>query len=801
MDVICERCSTEYEFDETLLSARGTSVKCTNCGHVFKVYPAGADDADQAASAWRVKRPDGTIDAIESLRELQRQIAAGELTPDDEITRGEDGWKKLGSIPELETFFQAAGVQIRSPRTPSPLPPAPAGRKAVGTESSVPPGRRPRQPTLLGVSPVWREETSSGGMSAPAPLEEPARGPESVPGPELPPEPQPDPELDPEWESLPEPTSPAGRTSESPPAPEPELPPPTWEDLELGSEPPSAPESEPGLEGLRDSSMDIEDAEFEEPPRVPVRRSTPPPGYFDDDDDIPELPGRGWSPLGWLLLIAVVGGLALVAAQWERVARLAGIGSDPAVIAAGITEGDASLALGHPDAYENAIEAYGRAAEAGGDGDPELLAKLSNAHALTAQARLDEGASEEAVALHQTAALTRARSATALDPQSIDAKLAEADALRLAGELSGARAVLEEARAMSFSRTAEAFRVEARLTAAEAGGGLEHALQSAREAAELSSNGTRFVLLMARAERAAGNDARAKEALESILAEQPGHPVAAKLLGEWETETAAVAESAADAGTAAEPAAESAAGTATGSATEPATEPATASATASAKETATASAKETAKETEAAPVERASAARGEGPAEGGGSNDARRRPATERKPRYDEYDQLSKAAESDAFVDGRPPVRDYEWHMSRGWDELAAGNYARARAFFDSALEVKPGSAEAMDALGRVSVGTEDYASALRYFRVAAQRGHPDGYFELGRTYERLGREDEAVSAYYTYIKRNPTGTHAATARTAIKRLEPRAKLPDEPEPDQSPAPTQPTEESGQALP
>ena len=140
--------------------------------------------------------------------------------------------------------------------------------------------------------------------------------------------------------------------------------------------------------------------------------------------------------------------------------------------------------------------------------------------------------------------------------------------------------------------------------------------------------------------------------------------------------------------------------------------------------------------------------------------------------------------------------------MNRGWDELAAGSYLRARAFFESALEVKPGSADAMDGLGKVAMGTEDFASALRYFRVAAERGHPDGYFRLGRAYERLGRNEEAVSAYYTYIKRNPTGTHAAVARAAIKTLEPRAKVPEpEPSPDESPEPNEPTEESGPALP
>ncbi|MBW1832755.1 MAG: tetratricopeptide repeat protein, partial [Deltaproteobacteria bacterium] len=160
-----------------------------------------------------------------------------------------------------------------------------------------------------------------------------------------------------------------------------------------------------------------------------------------------------------------------------------------------------------------------------------------------------------------------------------------------------------------------------------------------------------------------------------------------------------------------------------------------------------------------------------------------------KKPVYDEYDQLAKAAGDDAFVDGRPPVRDYEWYMRQGRAELAGGNFSRARAFFDSALEARPGSAEAMDGLGHVSTRIEDFNSALRYFRVAAQRGHPDGYYNLGKTYESLGRNEEAVSAYYTYVKRRPSGGHAAAARSAIKRLEPNAKLPLEPESELEPQP------------
>jgi len=87
----------------------------------------------------------------------------------------------------------------------------------------------------------------------------------------------------------------------------------------------------------------------------------------------------------------------LVAAQWPRIATLLGIGSDPAVIAAGVSEGDAALADGHPEAYATAIEAYGRALAAGGAQDPELLASLARASALAAQAQIDAGSPADAI--------------------------------------------------------------------------------------------------------------------------------------------------------------------------------------------------------------------------------------------------------------------------------------------------------------------------------------------------------------------------------------------------------------------
>ncbi|MGD8824162.1 MAG: tetratricopeptide repeat protein [Myxococcales bacterium] len=815
MDVICERCNTEYEFDETLLSARGTSVKCTNCGHVFKVFPPGAENAERA-SHWRLKRSDGTTDAIDSLRELQRRISAGELTPDDEIARGDDVWKKLGSIPELETFFRAAGIEIPSPRIRSPIPPAPSRAQATARPSSAPPLRRPRQPTLLGVSPAL---SGRGTDPGPGPVSGPAPGPASDPGPDPGPAAASEPGLeslrDSREPSLEAPWDPSGPSLESlrdsyEPGlgPDRDSPVEGVEFLRDSLEPDEeafSDSSGPGLESLRDSrepayespawsAEGIAEAEFQDVPGAYESRGTPPPAYVDEDDDIPELPGRGWSPLSWLLLIVLVGGLALVASQWQRVAELVGMGSDPALIAASVTEGDASLSLGEPSGYDAAIDAYRRAVEAGGDQDPEIVAKLSNAYALAAQSRLDEGQSGSEVESLQAAALAYAREATALDPRNVEAKLAEADALRLASQYAAARSVLQDARSMSFSRTAEAFRVEARLSAAEAGGGLENGLESARQAVSLSPDGVRFLLLLARAEQSAGHVDRAEEALQTILAEHPNHPVATKLLAELKQAEAASAE--------------------------PAAEPAPAPGSETATESESAPAPETAPETETVPATKPAPAPETPPASKGAPASATRAPpepantqptpapapaaparaAAPKKPAYDEYDQLSKALDNDAFVDGRPPVRDYEWQMSRGWDELAAGHYTRARAFFESALEVQPGSADAMDGLGQVSAGLEDFASAARYFRVAAERGHPDGYFELGRTYERLDKKDRAVSAYYTYIKRNPGGPHAAAARARIKTLEPLAKLP-EPSSEPNAEPSKPTQESGSVLP
>src|SRR6478672_12096102 len=117
MDVKCERCNTEYEFDDALVSGRGTTVKCTNCGHKFKIRRS---DGDFSEDFWNVQTGDGRTLVFTSLRELQRAIQTNLVERHDLLSRGGLKQKPIGQIPELAPFFDQRD-QRRS-QTPPPPP-------------------------------------------------------------------------------------------------------------------------------------------------------------------------------------------------------------------------------------------------------------------------------------------------------------------------------------------------------------------------------------------------------------------------------------------------------------------------------------------------------------------------------------------------------------------------------------------------------------------------------------------------------------------------------------------------------
>src|SRR5215470_12676966 len=120
MDVRCERCKTLYELDDARVSEAGTTVRCTTCGHVFRVRkkvllmtePVGAGGESTAVPppvsekpAWRVRSPSGRVIAFRELTSMQKWIVERKFGRDDEISLHGDHWKRLGDIAELQPFF------------------------------------------------------------------------------------------------------------------------------------------------------------------------------------------------------------------------------------------------------------------------------------------------------------------------------------------------------------------------------------------------------------------------------------------------------------------------------------------------------------------------------------------------------------------------------------------------------------------------------------------------------------------------------------------------------------------------
>ena len=180
MDVRCNRCGTEYELDEARVASAGTTVKCSNCGHIFKVLPGGevregsgahkvstkqpstettrlpnlaatanasgtvpsapSSAPSSASGEWMVRKVDGQIFRFRELTTLQKWIVERKVGRDDEISRTARSWKKLGEIAELTSFFQVveAADAAQRPITASQLPQIHLTATPTGTFQAIP---------------------------------------------------------------------------------------------------------------------------------------------------------------------------------------------------------------------------------------------------------------------------------------------------------------------------------------------------------------------------------------------------------------------------------------------------------------------------------------------------------------------------------------------------------------------------------------------------------------------------------------------------------------------------------------
>src|SRR5256885_21570 len=101
MDVRCDRCETEYELDDAIVTDAGASVQCTTCGHTFMVTrwpsapqsqrgltpPGGNADSDGPnVPEWTLSTDDGKVHRFRDLITLQKWIVERKVSRTERIS-------------------------------------------------------------------------------------------------------------------------------------------------------------------------------------------------------------------------------------------------------------------------------------------------------------------------------------------------------------------------------------------------------------------------------------------------------------------------------------------------------------------------------------------------------------------------------------------------------------------------------------------------------------------------------------------------------------------------------------------
>src|SRR5262249_38818097 len=135
--IACKQCHTRFKVPDKKVTARGLKVRCSRCGHAFRIYPGSATDrgADPAPAAARPRRPDpfeafGPECSSEMEKTRARAATVSALLAGMDPT-GEDFDADVWGV-------EAASTEPAWTFPPAPSRPAPAAAAAVAWELEPP---------------------------------------------------------------------------------------------------------------------------------------------------------------------------------------------------------------------------------------------------------------------------------------------------------------------------------------------------------------------------------------------------------------------------------------------------------------------------------------------------------------------------------------------------------------------------------------------------------------------------------------------------------------------------------------
>ncbi|MEE8410171.1 MAG: zinc-ribbon domain-containing protein, partial [Myxococcota bacterium] len=494
MDVQCDHCNSEYEFDDGRIPDTGLSVKCSTCGHVFRVFRAGAGpDAaglpDGSGAEWMVRQVNGNMFRFRELTTLQRWIVERKVSRDDEISKTGKHWKRLGDIAELATFFQVVAAQPAPAPAPVPQaqPPQQPGYPQPNTNPGWHPGSGPQQQMPQGTGPQQQmpHPPQQGGF---------------------------DPSSGAAWEATPQP-------------------PPGW-NQPSGNWQMGAPAQPPPSQTANADNIDL--------------ASFPPTAAADDDDDCDDMDYHQGGAGKWIVLLLVLvtagGGLGAYVYRPDLFKGLFGGGVDK-VAASHVDRGYGQLMRDSEAGMDAAIENFNKAIT--------IDAAYADARAGLAEAELAraEYLKEEADALTKTIdkapddekaeiktrvealrressqrserAFNAAKESLKMSPEAVGPLRAMGDYYRFKGAIDKMTPLIDKARAAAPKDPIVAYVLGSSVAADKTAS--ERAIRYFDEALEGAPGMNRARYKLARVFLLQGDQDKALLQIKSILKEEPGH--------------------------------------------------------------------------------------------------------------------------------------------------------------------------------------------------------------------------------------------------------------------------------------
>lgn len=102
MIIRCSKCSTEFDLDPTQVGAEGVTLRCSVCSHMFHAEP---NPLAGNREPWQLCNVENHLFSLPDLKTILEWIEDGRLRPDDQVSRTGRVWIRLGDIAELSTLF------------------------------------------------------------------------------------------------------------------------------------------------------------------------------------------------------------------------------------------------------------------------------------------------------------------------------------------------------------------------------------------------------------------------------------------------------------------------------------------------------------------------------------------------------------------------------------------------------------------------------------------------------------------------------------------------------------------------